>query len=65
MAAAFEHILAGEGATGDSDISLVRWEDDIWKYLLPLAVDPENPSNYEQLVNDYMTRGIRAFNTIM
>jgi hypothetical protein len=45
------------------NINLFRWEDDSWKYLTPLTVDPQNPSNVEQLVNDYMTRGVRALNT--
>ncbi|KFY17937.1 hypothetical protein V492_00266 [Pseudogymnoascus sp. VKM F-4246] len=41
---------AGEGATGEReiDINLIRWEDDTWKYLKPLAVDLENPSNIER-----------------
>ncbi|OBT50791.1 hypothetical protein VE04_09038 [Pseudogymnoascus sp. 24MN13] len=47
------------------DINLIRWEDDTWKYLTPLAVDPENPSNIERLANEYMTKGIRAFNTYL
>ncbi|OBT74058.1 hypothetical protein VF21_07833 [Pseudogymnoascus sp. 05NY08] len=57
--------LERERLEREIDINLIRWEDDTWKYLTPLAVDPENPSNIEQLVNDYMTRGIRAFNTYM
>ncbi|OAF55500.1 hypothetical protein VC83_07579 [Pseudogymnoascus destructans] len=57
---------AGEGEAGEEiDINLVKWEDDTWKYLTPLAVDPKDPSNIERLINDYMTRGIRAFNTYM
>jgi hypothetical protein len=44
-------------------INLFKWEDETWRYLRPLAVDPENPSNIEQLVNDYMARGIRTCNT--
>jgi hypothetical protein len=27
------------------------------------VVDPHNPSNAEQLVNDYVTRGVRTLNT--
>jgi len=57
--------LKRERLERDIDIDLVRWEDDTWKYLTPLAVDLENPSNIERLVNDYMTRGIRAFNTYL
>jgi hypothetical protein len=44
-------------------INLFKWEDETWRYLRPLAVDQENPSNIEQLVNDYMARGIRTCNT--
>ncbi|ELR07358.1 hypothetical protein GMDG_08373 [Pseudogymnoascus destructans 20631-21] len=57
--------LERERLEREIDINLIRWEDGTWKYLTPLAVDPENPSNIERLVNDYMTRGIRAFNTYM
>ena len=57
--------LERERLEREIDINLVRWEDDTWKYLTPLAVDPENPSNIERLVNDYMTKGIRAFNTYL
>jgi hypothetical protein len=55
--------LERERLEREININIVRWEDDSWKYLTPLAVDPENPSNIEPLVNDYMTRGVRAFNT--
>ncbi|OBT79449.1 hypothetical protein VF21_02102 [Pseudogymnoascus sp. 05NY08] len=57
--------LERERLEREIDINLVRWEDDTWKYLTPLAVDPENPSNIERLVNDYMTEGIMAFNTYL
>ncbi|ELR07187.1 hypothetical protein GMDG_08314 [Pseudogymnoascus destructans 20631-21] len=57
--------LVRERLEREIDINLVRWEDDTWKYLTPLAVDAEDPSNIERLVNDYMTRGIRAFNTYL
>jgi hypothetical protein len=55
--------LENERLEREIDIDLVIWEDDTWKYLTPLAVDPENPSNIERLVNDYIARGIRACNT--
>ncbi|KAL5352248.1 hypothetical protein ACLOAV_002195 [Pseudogymnoascus australis] len=57
--------LERERLEREIDINLIRWEDDTWKYLTPLAVDPENPSNIERLVNEYMTKGIRAFNTYL
>jgi hypothetical protein len=41
----------------------VRRQGDTWKYLPPLAVDPENPSVVEQMVKDFTREGIRAFNT--
>ena len=44
-------------------INLLRWENAAWKYLMPLTVDPENASNVEKLVNDYMETGIRACTT--
>ncbi|ELR01867.1 hypothetical protein GMDG_05054 [Pseudogymnoascus destructans 20631-21] len=57
--------LERERLEREIDINLIRWEDGTWKYLAPLAVDPENPSNIERLVNDYMMEGIRAFNTYL
>ncbi|KFY64740.1 hypothetical protein V496_03055 [Pseudogymnoascus sp. VKM F-4515 (FW-2607)] len=49
--------LEREGLEREIDINLIKWENDTWKYLTPLAVDPENPSNIERLVNEYMTKG--------
>ncbi|KFX95974.1 hypothetical protein V490_03610 [Pseudogymnoascus sp. VKM F-3557] len=57
--------LERERLEREIDINLIKWENDTWKYLTPLAVDPENPSNIERLVNEYMTKGIRVFNTYL
>jgi hypothetical protein len=55
--------LERERSDREITINIFRWEDVAWKYLMRLTVDPENPSNVEELVNDYMDTGSRTCTT--
>jgi signal recognition particle GTPase len=46
-----------------TEIYFARWEDDTWKHMPALSVDTENPAIVKRTIEDYMTQGIRAFNT--